>query len=97
MAAPETNFIKTWCRIGSEFDAILPMMITSATTLAGNETGVDYQVEDMPEPVQQWVAANVSYWINNPDAATDKKSDPSPFLAGLLDPFRTYAMEVKPA
>lgn len=92
MAAPDTALVKTWCRIdGSEFDSILPMMIASATAIAGYETGVDYTVESMPESVQQWVAANVAYWIDHPNAANDKTSDPSPFLAGLLDPHRTYS------
>lgn len=98
MAAPETALIKTWCRIdGDEFDAILPTMITSATALASHETGVDYSSETMPASVQQWVAANVSYWIRNPDAASSGKVDPAPFLCALLDPHRLYGMEAAPA
>lgn len=92
MAAPDIDLIKAWVRIdGTEFDATLPLMIASATSLASHECGVDYTVEDMPESVQQWVAATVSYWVNNPDAATDRKTEVSPFLSGLLDPHRTYA------
>ena len=89
--APDIAIVKTWCRIdGAEFDDILPAMIASATALASHETGVDYAVQTMPESVVQWVCCNVSYWINNPDAATTRKADPSPFLAGLLDPYRTF-------
>lgn len=92
MAAPDSDLVKVWCRIdGTEFDDILPMMIASATALASHETGVDYTIEPMPESVQQWVAANVAYWTENPNAANDKTSDPSPFLACLLDPYRTFA------
>lgn len=91
MPAPDTALVKAWCRIdGNEFDSILPLMIDSATAIASHETGVDYTVEAMPDAVQQWVSANVSYWIENPNAANDKKADPSPFLSSLLDPYRTY-------
>lgn len=91
MPAPDINLIKIWARIdGTEFDALLPTMIASATVVASHETGVDYTVEAMPEAVQQWCAANVSYWINHPEAASERRADPSPFLAGLLDPYRTY-------
>lgn len=98
MAAPEIDVVKAWCRIdGAEFDAILPTMIDAATALAGHETGVDYATVEMPKSVQQWVAANVSHWLSNPNAADERKVDPSPFLSGLLDPHRLYMMEVKPA
>ena len=91
MPAPDLALIKTWCRIDSAaFDTILPTMIESATALASHETGVDYSTEAMPEAVQMWVAANVGYWVNQPDAGTDKKIEPSPFLSGLLDPYRLY-------
>lgn len=91
MPAPDIALVKAWARIdGTEFDAILPTMIASATAVASHETGVDYTIEDMPESVEQWCAATVSYWINHPDAASEKRTDPSPFLAGLLDPYRTW-------
>lgn len=89
--SPDTTFIKEWCRIdGSEFDIILPKLISAATTLACHETGVDYLATDMPEPVQAWCAAQVAYWIANPEAGSDTKIMQSPFHLGLLDPFRTY-------
>ena len=91
MPAPELSFVKPWCSIdGDAFDSVLPTMIASATALASHETGVDYTVEVMPEAVQQWVAANVGFWIDNKNAGSDKKLEPSPFLAGLLDPYRLY-------
>ena len=89
---PDTEFVKEWCRIdGNEFDAILPTLIASATTLACHETGVDYLTLDMPGPVQAWCAAQVAYWLANPEAGSDSKIMASPVHVGLLDPFRTYA------
>lgn len=91
MPAPSADIVKTWCRIGDEFDSLLPMMIKAATRLAGHQTGrgTDYYLAaDMPEEVQQWVAANVAYWIENPEAAS--KESPSPFLDGLLQTERVY-------
>lgn len=93
MPAPSIDIVKSWVRIGEAFDTLLPMMITSATRLAGHETGQGdehYITADMPEPVQQWVAANVAYWIENPEAASEKAAQPSPFLERLLDPYRVY-------
>lgn len=91
MTAPTTAFVKTWARIdGDEFDGILPTMIATAVKLASHATGTDYTTETMPEPVQQWCAAQVSYWISQPDAATERPLVKSPFLDGLLDPYRSY-------
>lgn len=91
MPAPSLDLVKTWARIdGTAFDAILPTLVDAATAVASHETGHDYTVEDMPAPVTQWVAATVSYWIANPDAAAERAHEPSPFLARLLDPYRTY-------
>lgn len=88
MAAPDTAIIKQWCRIdGSEFDLVLPVLIAAATALASHETGTDYEVEAMPEAVQQWCAVNIGYWLANPDLLNGS-AVPSPFLAGLLDPYR---------
>lgn len=97
MPAPAIDFVKAWGRIdGDEFDTILPTLIASATALASHETGVDYGTEIMPEPVQHWVTANVSYWVKNPDAALDRTMNPSPFLDRLLDPYRLRTMETRP-
>lgn len=91
MAAPDTAFIKTWARIdGTEFDAILPTLIDTATTLAGHELGKDYFTLAMPVPVQTWCAAQVAYWIEYPAAATERQMMKAPFIDGLLDPFRSY-------
>lgn len=93
----DVNLVKSWARIdGEQFDAVLPMMIASAVALASHETGVDYTQVDMPPNVQQWCAAQVSYWINNPDAGAEGKTNPSPFLGGLLDPDRTFGGEPSP-
>lgn len=91
MPAPDINLVTAWARIdGDLYAAVLPTMIDSATALASHETGVDYTVEEMPKAVQQWVAAMVSFWVNNPDAASDQRLEPSPFLARQLDPYRKY-------
>lgn len=94
MAAPTTEFIKAWCRIdGSEFDAVLPAMIASATASASHETGHDYSTEAMPESVQMWCAAQVSHWLSSPEAAANVQSHKNLFLDGLLDQHRLYGME----
>lgn len=86
------TFVKEWCRIdGNEFDGILPTMIATATTMASHETGHDYHTEPMPEPVKAFIAAQCAYWIDHPAAATEKQMMPSPFHAGLLDPYRRFA------
>lgn len=96
MPAPDLAFVKSWARIdGAEFDVILPGLVAAATALASHETGVDYTVEAMPDAAQLWVAANVSYWIKNPDAAEAGSMQPSPFLDRLLDPCRLRTMEVR--
>lgn len=96
MPAPDLALIKSWCGVfGPEYDAQLPIMVAAATRLASHECGVDYVAEPMPENVQQWCAAQVSYWINNPDAAAEKPLHKSPFIDGLLDPERRFVMELK--
>lgn len=91
MALPDTAFIKAWARIdGDEFDAILPTLIDSAAVLANHETGQDFITNDMPAPVRSWCAAQVAYWLSQPEAGTEKKILPSPFHIGLLDPYRTF-------
>ena len=89
--SPDTAFVKEWCRIdGTEFDLVLPTLISTATALASHETGIDYLTAVMPAPIQAWCAAQVAYWIANPEAGYEKRIMPSPFHAGLLDPYRTY-------
>lgn len=91
MPKPTDSLIKVYCRIdGSEFDAILPTMIDAATALASHETGVDYTTAAMPEAVQQWCAAQISHWIDNPSAASDKQMHKAPYIDRLLDPYRSY-------
>lgn len=94
MPAPDTAFIKTWCRIdGTEFDALLPDMIADATARAGHETGVDYAVADMPASVRLWVAASVKHWIDNPSASVARDVPRNPYFDGLLSAHRNFAME----
>jgi len=89
---PDMAFVKEWCRIdGTQFDAVLPSLIVAATTLASHETGNDYQTTATPAPVAVWIASTCAYWLDHPDTLVDKRTMPSPFLAGLLDPYRTHA------
>lgn len=91
MPSPSPDLIKSWCRVdGTDFDAILPTMISAAVALASHETGVDYVAEAMPEAVQQWCSAQVAYWIESPSAASERQMFRSPYVDRLLDPYRTY-------
>jgi hypothetical protein len=91
MAVPDTTVVKQWCRIdGTEFDLILPVLIASATKLASHECAVDYTTTTMPDGVKSWVCAQVAFWIANPESGSSNRITPSPFLAGLLDPYRSY-------
>lgn len=96
MAAPSTEFIKFWCKIdGAEYDGILPDLIADATARASHETGYDYATVEMPASVKLWCGAQVAHWIANPEAATAGALHKNPYLDGLLDPCRAFAMEVK--
>lgn len=87
MPAPSTDFVKAWCRIdGDEFDAVLPAMIASATTVASHETGVDYLVEDMPDSVKVFCSAVVAQLLTSPEAGLT-----STVTLSLLDPYRVYS------
>jgi len=91
MAAPDTAFIKQWARIdGTEFDLILPTLIASATKLASHECATDFTTVAMPEPVKAWCAAQVAFWIANPQSGSENRITMSPHLGGLLDPYRSY-------
>lgn len=65
-------------------------------TTTGPRVRVDFTVgygdtaEDVPQAIRQFIAAHVAYWIRNPEAALDRTMVQSPFLSGLLDPFRTF-------
>lgn len=89
MPAPDNAFIKAWCRIdGTEFDAVLTPLISAATALAQNLTGIDYALNPMPESVQMWVCVHVKYWLDNPDDSRDK---PLQNVDTLIQPYRAYA------
>lgn len=96
MAAPTTEFIKAWCRIdGSEFDAILTDLIADATKRAGSETGNDYFTVEMPSSVKIWCGMQVAHWVRNAEATTDRALYKTPYVDGLLDPYRLYIMETR--
>lgn len=90
-AALSLQYLKTWCRVdGNEFDDLMLSLADIAVKLASHETGRDFTIEPLPEPVQAWIAAQVAYWLDNPAASTEKQMLPSPFHRGLLDPYRTW-------
>ena len=92
MAKPDLQVVKDWCRISDDaFDNVLPVLIDSATALAVHETGIDYFTEYMPPPVETWVSAQCAYWVDQPAAATEARMVKSPFIDGLLDPYRSFA------
>lgn len=92
MAAPDISLVKAWCRVdGTEFDAVLTVLIAGATALAQNLTGADYATAEMPAAVQMWVCVHVKYWLDNPE---DDRNKPLANVDGLLDPYRAYTMEV---
>lgn len=100
MAAPDTALVKAWVRIdGSEFDAILPMLIADATAQAGLHVAQDpayYITNEMPGSVQMWCCAQIAHWLENPSASispTGNNPQRNLFLDGLLDPYRLYGME----
>lgn len=43
-----------------------------------------------PSGACDWIIAQCVYWIANPQAANDRAQIAAPFLAGLLDPIRTW-------
>jgi len=54
---------------------------------------VGYGVDQtfVPQAIRQWMAAHLALWIRSPEAATERYAVvANPFLAGLLDPFRTF-------
>lgn len=96
MPAPTIDFFKAWCRVdGDEFDAILPDLIAAATDQASNETGNDYTTVEMPSSVKMWCALQVGHWLKNAESTTEKTLVKTPYIDGLLDPYRQYTMEVK--
>lgn len=102
MPAPDTAVVKTWCRIdGTEFDTILPMLIADATAQAGHQVAQDsayYVANEMPASVLMWCCAQIAHWLETPSATTSGNAPQrNLFLDGLLDPYRQFKMETKPA
>lgn len=48
-------------------------------------------VADVPPSVAAYIVAQAAYWTSNPEAARERKHEPSPFLHHLLDAVRVYA------
>jgi uncharacterized phiE125 gp8 family phage protein len=45
----------------------------------------------VPECIKLYIKAMVTYWVQNPQAATERGYVPAPFLGSLLDPERVFA------
>lgn len=81
-------------RIAPAVDAVAPafgVLVDGAprvridfTLGAANAAGVD-------ECIKLYIKAQVAFWVRNPEAANERAMTVSPFLAGLLDPARSYA------
>ena len=76
-------------RIGGSFAGLAP--------LVGPRIRFDFVVgygadgTFVPQAIRQWMAAHLALWIRSPEAATERYAVvANPFLAGLLDPFRSY-------
>lgn len=46
--------------------------------------------DDVPDAIKQWILVNVGYWYANREAASDRKLEPLPYVAGLLDRYRVW-------
>lgn len=58
----------------------------------GPRVRLDYLAgfDPVPEAARGWIIAQCVHWLEHPEAATERTLSPSPFLAGLLDPIRTW-------
>lgn len=53
------------------------------------KVAVTVDAETVPT-AQHYIIAQVVYWLDNPGAASERRSEPSPFLAHLLDAIKVY-------
>ena len=50
--------------------------------------GYGENASDVPAAIRQWMLTQVAHWYDERAATTEAKLVPTPFLGGLLDPFR---------
>lgn len=43
----------------------------------------------VPAPIKQWMLVQIAHWHAQREAATEKPLTPTPYVDGLLDPYRT--------
>lgn len=86
--------VKLAARIDADidaYDALIPTLIASACEVAEHQTERKLaDLKPLPQSVRLWIIAQCVHWIQNPEAATIRQLCPSPFLAGLLDPIKTW-------
>lgn len=73
--------------------AYAPLVSTTGPRVRVDFTvGYGDTAEDVPQAIRQFIAAHVAFWVRYPEAASIERAQvlKSPFLAGLLDPFRTF-------
>lgn len=52
--------------------------------------GMTSDPAQVPAGIKQFIAAHVAFWARNPEAATERTMVASPYLASLLDSYRTF-------
>jgi uncharacterized phiE125 gp8 family phage protein len=45
---------------------------------------------DVPQAIRLFIAAHCAMWVQQPQAASEVKLNPHPYISRLLDPFRTF-------
>jgi uncharacterized phiE125 gp8 family phage protein len=81
--------------------AVLPVTPATEWPTLGEVNGARVRVEyvagfgdaagEVPAAIRHWMVAQCVHWIDNPAASQSKSLNPTPFLSGLLDPYRTWA------
>lgn len=81
---PEANGLRIELAEGQDWPD-LPELAGSRVKVA-----VTTASENLPT-ARQFIIAQASYWTQSPNAASERKSEPSPFLSHLLDAIKVYA------
>lgn len=73
---------KSWPTARSE-----PNAVTIRYTAGYGASG-----SSVPQSIRQWILLQIEHWYRNRGSAGDKPMTPLPFVSGLLDPHRVYAL-----
>jgi len=87
-----SQYVPVWSSTGVELQAPTGVVWPTLGDVPGPRVRVDVQVPaDLPPSAAAYIVAQAAFWTNNPEAAQDRKQEPSPFLHHLLDAVRVYA------